>query len=222
MLRSPLARTALPQPHFFGQFLSSYLLMTPQPSLYFYFHLPLLLPPLSVNPEWSRASKGSQTCHFTAHFIFSPNVRSTPFSLSVWTARRNWAWRNWQGWGPLKEIPVVPAKQTKKKNKKVFPTSGTSWNLGWAFVRLAVCKWPFYDRTQRGSILTPSSPEWTVSNVPVHILKIVLGWHKGKWVEGLSLGELERVKYCTNKPHRLILQVFCVGQMVYLCNNNTN
>lgn len=60
--------------------------------------------------------------------------------------------------------------------KKEFPTSRTSWNLGWAFVRLAVCKWPFYDRTQLGTMLTLSSPEQTVSHVSVHILKSVLGW----------------------------------------------
>lgn len=61
----------------------------------------------------------------------------------------------------------------------VFLTSRTSWNLGWAFVRLAVCKWPFYNRTQLGSILTLSSPEWTVSNMSVHILKNILGWYWG-------------------------------------------
>lgn len=57
--------------------------------------------------------------------------------------------------------------------KKEFPTSRTSWNLDWAFVRLAVCKWPFYDRTQLGTMLTLSSPEQTVSHVSVHILKSV-------------------------------------------------
>lgn len=109
------------------------------------------------------------------------------------------------GLGTFERNPHSPCQA----QKKVFPTSRTSWNLGWAFVRLAVCKWPFYDRTQQGSILTLSSPERTVSNVSVHILKSVLGWLLGEWEEGLSLGELERVKYCTNKSHRLILQVFC-------------
>lgn len=97
-----------------------------------------------------------------------------PFSLGVQIARWDWALRNWQGWGPLKEISIPPPSK-----KEVFPTSRTSWNLGWAFVRLAVCKWPFYDRTLLGSILTLSSPEWTVSNVSMHILKSVLGWHWG-------------------------------------------
>lgn len=34
----------------------------------------------------------------------------------------------------------------------------------------------------------------------------------GELEEGLSLGELERVKYCTKKSHRLILQVFSVDR----------
>lgn len=84
--------------------------------------------------------------------------------------------------GTFERNPSFPSKKNqpnKDQNQKIFPTSRTSWNLGWAFVRLAVCKWPFYDRTQLGSILTLSSPEWTVSSVSVHILKSILGWHWG-------------------------------------------
>lgn len=76
------------------------------------------------------------------------------------------------GLGTFQRLPRSPCQA----QKKVFPTFRSSWNLGWAFVRLAVCKWPFYDRTQLGSMLTLSSPERTASNVSVHILKSVLGW----------------------------------------------
>jgi len=51
----------------------------------------------------------------------------------------------------------------------------------------------------------------SVKCVCAHIEKCS-GLALGEIGEGLSLGELERVKYCTNKSHRLILQVFCVGR----------
>lgn len=217
MLRSPLAQALLPQLAFFVE--------TPQlpltrfhrhNSIFLSLYLSLFLPCLwRLNePGPAKVPRSATSLPISS----SPWTLQMPHSVSAFRQRDEIGlWGTGRAGDLWKKSPLSLPSPPKKE----FPTSRSSWNLGWAFVRLAVCKWPFYDRTQLGSMLTLSSPERTVSNVSVHILKSVLGWLWGNREEGLSLGELERVKYCTKNLIGWFRGIL-FWQMVYLCNNNTN